>query len=113
MIIGRILGRVLIAAALVYAALAGWLWFAGEDLTAVAGEFWLRLDAASLTRTQAAVQRYLHPGLWDALFVPILARPAWQALGVSILALYVTGALLVRVFRGRRRDKRIFTQPRD
>lgn len=115
MIVGRILGRIIILAALAIAGLGLWLWATGEDMTAVAGEFWFQHGAAGLNLTQAIVQRYLHPALWDAVFVPLLKRPAYEAFAIGFVALYVVGALVVRLFRGRRRhgEKRLFSQPRE
>ncbi len=115
MIIGRILGRILILAALAIGGLGLWLWVAGADMTAVAGELWFERSAASLNRTQSIVQRYLHPALWDAAFVPLLKRPAYEAFGIGFVVLYVTGALTTRLFRSRRRhgEKRLVPQPRE
>jgi hypothetical protein len=115
MIVGRILGRIVILAALAIGGLGLWLWVAGADMTAVAGDFWFEHSAASLNRTQSIVQRYLHPALWDAAFVPLLKRPAYEAFAIGFVALYVVGALIVRLFRGRRRhgEKRLFSQTRE
>jgi len=41
------------------------------------GELWFALDPASLNGAQAAVQRYLHPALWDPGAIFILRGPAW------------------------------------
>ena len=40
---------------------------------------------------QAIVQRYLHPALWDLVFVTILLLPAWLVFAVPSLLLYVLG----------------------
>ncbi len=58
------------------------------------GELWYLLDRESLNISQAVVQRYLLPVLWDGVVV-LLRQPAWLVLGVA-------GPVLVLVFRFRR-----------
>lgn len=36
-----------------------------------------RVNAGALNSLQAGVQRYLAPVIWDGVFVPLLAMPAW------------------------------------
>ncbi|TVQ35279.1 MAG: hypothetical protein EA356_08320 [Geminicoccaceae bacterium] len=73
--------------ALVASGLTLWAWWAGAP---VLGELWFNLDPFSLNLTQAVVQRYLHPGLWDAVLLPVLFQPT--ALVTGLLAL-LFGAL--------------------
>ena len=56
-----------------------------------AGELWFRLHPYSLNLSQAVVQRYIHPGLWDPLIVSILQWPFWSIFGAP-------GAVLAVLF---------------
>ncbi|MFN3616062.1 MAG: hypothetical protein ACK4WC_16100 [Rubrimonas sp.] len=40
------------------------------------GEWWVRIDSASLQLTQAALERHVHPWLWDPLMLSLLLTPA-------------------------------------
>ena len=55
------------------------------------GDLWGKLSVPSLNLMQAIVQRYLHPALWDLVFVTILLLPAWLVFAVPSLLLYVLG----------------------
>ncbi|MEM9442102.1 MAG: hypothetical protein AAGA73_16800 [Pseudomonadota bacterium] len=56
-----------------------------------AGELWFNLHPYSLNLSQAVIQRYLLPSLWDPVIVSVLQWPAW-----SILA--APGAVLAFLF---------------
>ncbi len=58
------------------------------------GEWWYRLDVASLNMAQAVVQRYVHPFLWEGVIAPVLTWPLWIVTGVP-------GLLLLAVSRQR------------
>ena len=64
------------------------------------GELWFRLDSASLNTTQAAIERYVSPQLWDWIFAPVLQWPA-------VFVFLVPGIVLL-VLCGRSRSKRRF-----
>ncbi len=51
------------------------------------GELWFELHPGSLNLSQAVVQRYLHPWLWEPAIVTVLRAPAWALFGVPGLAL--------------------------
>ena len=90
----RLIGALLLAAALALGFLAGW--------TAPLGEALFRYDPALLNTAQAGIQRHVSPALWDGVALPLLERPSWMlpaALGVLLLALSLVAPLL----RGRRR----------
>ena len=56
-----------------------------------AGELWFRLHAGSLNVSQAVIQRYVHPGLWDPAIITLLQWPAWSifgALGAALIVLF-------------------------
>jgi len=98
MAIGRWIGWILLGAALVS---LGWdaVRSVQESSLIVSplGEQWYRIDAASLGLTQAVVQRYVWPPLWDPGITTVLLWPGWLVLGIP-------GALLSWFCRVRRRN---------
>ena len=106
MIIGRILGWLFIAAALVVAAIALALWLEGQNFALVAGQLWYQIDVDSLNLTQVVVQRYLHPALWDYVLLPLLQRPAYQAIPIAFVVPFSIGVALLVIFRKRERRRR-------
>lgn len=95
--LGRRVGLALIALAL--AALGYEIWAAlqaGAYRTIAAGELWFTLDRGSLNLSQAVIQRYVHPWLWEPAIVTLLQWPAWALLGAP-------GAVLVLLCSLRRR----------
>ncbi|MEZ5934213.1 MAG: hypothetical protein R3F54_20205 [Alphaproteobacteria bacterium] len=63
----------------------------GGYRTIAAGELWFRLHPYSLNLSQAIIQRYVLPGLWDPVIVGLLQWPAWSILGAP-------GAILAVLF---------------
>ena len=103
MILFRLLGRIFLLIAFAVVALGVLVWLAGHDVTKSAGELWYLLEPGSLNASQAIVQRYMHPLIWEALAVPLLARPFWEALVLSFIFLLVLGSgLLFLASRWRR-----------
>jgi len=95
MIIGRLLGWLITAAALMAVGaevIASLETNAYRGLTL--GELWYLLNRDSLNLMQAITQRYLLPVLWEGVVV-LLLQPAWIVLGV-------TGPVLVLLFSNRR-----------
>jgi hypothetical protein len=100
MVVGRILGWLLIVAAVLVAANEAYAWLdQGSYHVTAAGELWYELDRGSLNLMQAIVQRYVAPVLWDDGIRPLLLLPAWLVLGVP-------GVLLVALCRRRGRRRR-------
>ncbi len=60
------------------------------------GQFWFRVHVGSLNVSQAVVQRYIYPPLWDQAIVPVLLLPAFVALAVPGALLIVSGLVLLR-----------------
>jgi len=61
------------------------------------GKHWSDLNTQSLTLAQSAVQRYIHPNVWDPYLQWILLQPAWAVfLVLAILFLWL----------GKSRDRR-------
>ena len=74
---------------------------AGTWETISFGQIWYDIHKESLALAQPAVQRYLHPVIWDYLLVSILLWPAW-------LLPLILGLVLMLLCR-KRRKKRTFT----
>ena len=100
MLIRRILGWLLVLAALLIAAseIHAWLGQGSYHRFAV-GELWYKASPSSLNLFQAVVQRYIEPALWDAVVRPFLLVPAWAVLGVP-------GGLLLLLGRRHARRRR-------
>ena len=105
MIFFRQLGRIFLMIAFAVVALGVLVWLAGHDVTKSAGELWYVLEPGSLNLSQAIVQRYLHPSIWEELAVPLLQHPFWEALVLSFIVLLVLGSGLVFLVRRRRRPR--------
>ncbi|MGI9433288.1 MAG: hypothetical protein ACR2Q4_00390 [Geminicoccaceae bacterium] len=56
-----------------------------------AGELWFKLHAGSLNVSQAVIQRYVHPMVWDPAIITLLQWPAWSIFGAP-------GAVLIVLF---------------
>ena len=102
----RIVGQIFALLGVLVLGLAAWLWFTGQDLAQPMGRMWFALDSASLNLLQAVVQRYIHPGLWDSVFVPYLLLPAWGALTILFLIFLVLSGLFLGLARRRRSFRR-------
>jgi len=89
----RLLGILLLAAGLVLFARDLWFWGgAGPFAMATMGELWYALSPGTLNLTQAVIQRYLWPDLWDRGVLVVLLWPAALVLGLPGLAiLLLTG----------------------
>jgi len=66
------------------------------------GYLWFTIDAGSLNTSQAVIQRYIHPALWDPVIATFLQLPVW-------LVLLVPGVLLWLLSR-RRKQRRWFAK---
>jgi hypothetical protein len=81
-----VLARLFVGCAVLGGLVTFWAVVSGAPLL---GELWFQLHPFSLNLTQAVVQRYLHPGLWDAVLLPLLFQPT--ALVAGALALVFAG----------------------
>jgi len=91
MIVGRIIGWIFL---LIAVAILGW-----DIVTMVmesrfgfikGGDLWALIDRDSLLLTQPAVERYLHPYLWQYFLQPILEAPAFvPPLVLALLFLWI------------------------
>lgn len=65
------------------------------------GKLWFDLHSPSLNLSQAIIERYIWPKLWDPLILTLLQWPAWIVfIGFAIFFL-----LLSRMFGGLRRKR--------
>jgi len=104
MIVVRVLGTILVAAALVAAGLDAVNWLStGAWRSGALGEHWFKLSPGTLNLVQAVVQRYISPWLWESVIQTVLLLPTWAVLGVPGLALLVIPS---RSGSGRRRRRR-------
>lgn len=55
------------------------------DFTSTA-EYWAGLNRSSLIGLNAFIEKRISPDLWDILFLPVLAAPAF--VGAGVLALF-------------------------
>jgi len=94
-IIGRIIGWALLAIGLMLigSELLASL-NAGEWAPQLLGQLWFEFDSESLNFTQAIIQRYLLPQLWDPVIIELLLWPAW-------VVFIVPGIVLSFIFRKR------------
>ncbi len=46
------------------------------------GTDWFNFSPSSLNLSQAIIQRYVHPVLWDPVFVKILLMPSWAVFAI-------------------------------
>ncbi len=93
-----LLGRVVLALALVEAGLSGWKWFGDGTPFRSVGAFWYANHPTSLQLAQPAIERYVLPELWNPLIVTMLNWPL-------VAVLLVLGAALLLLGRVKRRRR--------
>ncbi len=49
------------------------------------GAVWFEWSASTLNLAQAAIQRYVHPFLWDPVIANLLLAPGWLIFGILAL----------------------------
>jgi ABC-type Fe3+ transport system permease subunit len=97
MIVGRVIGWIFLLAGAAVLVRDGLVWIDTKHWAPIAlGQLWYQLNRSSLNLTQAVVQRYIHPFLWDSIIVSILL--SW-----AFAVLMLLGALLLVLFRRRAR----------
>jgi hypothetical protein len=95
MIVGRVIGWIALLAGAAVLVRDLLVWIDTKHWAPIAlGQLWYQLNRSSLNLTQAVVQRYIHPFLWDPIIVAILL--SW-----AFAVLMVLGVLLLAAFRKR------------
>ena len=90
MIVGRIIGWLLLLAALGCLVREGIDSFEAKAYEMFAlGELWFEVHKDSLQLAQPAIQRYVHPRVWDPMIVTVLRAPAWAVFAAPGLLLLV------------------------
>ena len=92
MIALRYLGRFILLLAFAVLTVGVWVWLAGHDVTKSAGKVWYQLAPEALNLSQAIVQRYLLPEIWEQGAVPLLLRPFWESVILLFILLLILGA---------------------
>lgn len=105
MVVLRILGRVFTLTAIGFLVLGLYVWLDGRAMEK-AGKVWFDLHHPSLNYAEVIVSRHLNmTDFWREKVLPFLQCPAWEALLWTIIALLVSGGVLVFLGRGRRRRR--------
>ncbi len=96
----RIIGALFILAALAAAGVEVVQWISSGTYKPVTlGGVWYMIHRASLNASQAGIQRYVAPWLWDPIITWILVQPAWAITGPP-------GAVLLWLGRPRKKRRR-------
>lgn len=78
----RVIGLLFVAAAVIVAGIEMARSFnLGRWVIIPLGKLWYDLSPGSLNLTQAVIQRYLAPQIWEPGIVTVLTWPAWAVLG--------------------------------
>lgn len=90
MLIGRVIGYLLVLAALTVLVAEVIDFVTTGDWTIIsAGDVWYRIDRSSLAGAQFGIQRNIADWLWDPVIATLLHVPAWAFLGLSGVLLVV------------------------
>ena len=92
-----LLALVLVIAALALFGLEGLLYLAESDLKSPLGELWFSHLPKGINLTQAIVQRYLSPKIWEIAFVPVLLMPAWKGMSITGGVFLLASAILRQI----------------
>lgn len=68
------------------------------------GALWFQLNPSGLNLTQAIIQRYVWPYLWDPVIQSVLVMPLEQGLLTVAAVTGAAGLVLSRLFRNRDAD---------
>ncbi|GAB5374616.1 MAG: hypothetical protein AcusKO_10780 [Acuticoccus sp.] len=60
------------------------------------GSIWYELSPASLNLVQAAIQRHIHPALWDPVLIAFLNLPAFMALLILAALVLLVAQIIYR-----------------
>lgn len=102
MILFRILGYILALVGFGFMIVDGARSIAAGRFDATAfGRTWFSIDPPSLNLSQAVVERYTSPYIWDPIIITVLTWPTFAvAFGLALIFVLIGG-------RGRRRRRRV------
>lgn len=88
----RWLGFWVAAAAFISLVVDGIGWLANREMAFTAlGAFWFSLSPGGLNLTQAIIERYTLPVLWDPIMISILRMPVWAVGGLIATLFLIAG----------------------
>lgn len=79
---------------------------AGQWTPLAAGELWFKTHTESLNLSQAVIQRYIHPAVWDPGVVTVLLWPVWAVTLIPAVLFLLIGRRRPARRRGRRLYRR-------
>jgi hypothetical protein len=89
----RIIGLVLLSAALMFGAAEFWFTivptYGASDITM--GRLWVLVSARSLTIVQGLITDHLWSPIWNVGISPLLVAPAWSFFGALGLLFFIFG----------------------
>lgn len=93
----RALGYVAVVAAMIAGGLDLWRSVQRDEMVLTPlGEIWFQYSADTLNLMQAAIQRGVHPALWDPVFVSFIGLPAFLALMILAAVALLIAQLIYR-----------------
>lgn len=88
----RIIGLLTLALALITAVLDLTRSIADSTIVMTSlGQDWFNFSLSSLNLTQAIIQRYIHPTIWDPGIQTILLLPSWVVFSVLAILFFWVG----------------------
>ena len=88
----RWIGTLFVAVGIVAAVVDGTRSVAASELVMTPlGQSWYSISQSSLNAAQAAIQRHVHPAVWDPVIQYILLTPTWVVACVLGLLFLVIG----------------------
>jgi hypothetical protein len=93
MTVRRIIGMVMLAAALMFGAAEFWYsvmnTYGAPDITV--GRLWVLVSARSLNIVQGLIEQHLWSPIWNVGISPILVAPAWTFFGALGVLFFIFG----------------------
>ena len=93
MTVRRMIGMVMLSAALMFGAAEFWFsvmnTYGAADITL--GRLWVLISARSLNIAQSLIQDHLWSPLWNVGISPLLVAPAWSFFGAIGVVFFIFG----------------------
>jgi hypothetical protein len=79
----RLIGILLLSLAFIFLVYDGAKTIAGSRLHVTPlGQVWNEMHSTSLQLLQPAIERHVHPFLWDPIVLNVLTAPVWLVVGI-------------------------------